>query len=117
MYYLNVTEDSLAAPQSRLHDAYSPRNAGSGGGETAAHVYRRDIYPLLPPARGPVIDPVCGRRELAQMVQVDGFNAEDVDGPAGTGRPPSRRRCGRDPPGGSRHVDHRYRPAEAPQHV
>jgi 2-polyprenyl-3-methyl-5-hydroxy-6-metoxy-1,4-benzoquinol methylase len=75
-----VTADSLADLRSRLYKAYATQHAGCGGGEAAALFYRRDIRPLLPPpAAGPVVDLGCGRGELVQLMQADGFDAEGID--------------------------------------
>jgi 2-polyprenyl-3-methyl-5-hydroxy-6-metoxy-1,4-benzoquinol methylase len=66
--------------RSRLYEAYASQHAGSGGGEAAALVYRRDIRPLLPPpAAGPVVDLGCGCGELVRLLQADGFDAEGID--------------------------------------
>jgi SAM-dependent methyltransferase len=66
--------------RSRLYEAYATQHAGCGGGEAAALVYRRDIRPLLPsPAAGPVIDLGCGRGELVQLMELDGYDAEGID--------------------------------------
>jgi 2-polyprenyl-3-methyl-5-hydroxy-6-metoxy-1,4-benzoquinol methylase len=71
---------NLADMRSRLYEAYASQHAGTGGGEAAALVYRRDIGPLLPsPATGPVLDIGCGRGDLVRLLQMDGYDAEGVD--------------------------------------
>ena len=66
--------------RSRLYQAYASQHAGTGGGEAAALVYRRDIRPLLPaPVGGPVVDIGCGQGALVRLMQADGFDAEGVD--------------------------------------
>lgn len=66
--------------RSRLYEAYVSQHAGTGDGETAARIYRRDILPLLPPpAAGPVVDIGCGRGDLVRLLQADGFDAEGID--------------------------------------
>ena len=71
---------NLADMRSRLYEAYASQHAGTGGGEAAALVYRRDIGPLLPsPATGPVLDIGCGRGNLVRLLQMDGYDAEGVD--------------------------------------
>jgi len=75
-----VTTASLADLRNRLYEAYASQHAGSGSGEAAALVYRRDIGPLLPPpAACPVVDIGCGRGELVRLLQADGFDAEGID--------------------------------------
>ena len=44
-----MTTGSLADLRSRLYEAYATQHADVAGDQTAAHVYRRDIRPLLPP--------------------------------------------------------------------
>ncbi len=71
---------TLADLRSRLYEAYASQHAGTGSGEAAELVYRRDIRPLLsPPATGPVMDIGCGRGDLVRLLQVDGYDAEGVD--------------------------------------
>ena len=75
-----MTTASLAHLRSRLYEAYASQHAGSGGGEAAALVYRRDIRPLLPPpAAGPAVDLGCGRGDLVRLLRADGFDAEGID--------------------------------------
>lgn len=77
-----MTTASLADLRNRLYEAYASQHAGSGSGsgEAAALVYRRDIGPLLPPpVAGPVVDIGCGRGELVRLLQADGFDAEGID--------------------------------------
>ena len=71
---------SLAGLRSRLYESYASQHAGTDSGEAAALIYRRDIRPLLPPpAAGPVVDIGCGRGDLVQLLQADGFDAEGID--------------------------------------
>jgi 2-polyprenyl-3-methyl-5-hydroxy-6-metoxy-1,4-benzoquinol methylase len=75
-----VTDASLADLRSRLYEAYASQHAGSGGGEAAALVYRRDIRPFLPPPEaGPVIDLGCGSGELVRLLQADGYDVEGIE--------------------------------------
>jgi 2-polyprenyl-3-methyl-5-hydroxy-6-metoxy-1,4-benzoquinol methylase len=75
-----VTTASLADIRSRLYEAYASQHAGTGDGEAAALIYRRDIRPLLPPpAAGPVVDIGCGSGALVRLLQADGFDAEGID--------------------------------------
>ena len=71
---------SLADLRSRLYESYASQHAGTGSGEAAALVYRRDIRPLLPPpTAGPVVDIGCGRGDLVRLLQADGYDAEGID--------------------------------------
>jgi 2-polyprenyl-3-methyl-5-hydroxy-6-metoxy-1,4-benzoquinol methylase len=71
---------SLAGLRSRLYEAYASQHAGTGGGEAAALIYRRDIRPLLPPPEaGPVVDIGCGHGDLVRLLAADGFDAEGID--------------------------------------
>jgi 2-polyprenyl-3-methyl-5-hydroxy-6-metoxy-1,4-benzoquinol methylase len=75
-----VTTASLGDLRSRLYEVYASQHVGGSGAQAAALIYRRDLRPLLPPpAAGPVIDLGCGRGELVQLLQADGFDAEGVD--------------------------------------
>jgi 2-polyprenyl-3-methyl-5-hydroxy-6-metoxy-1,4-benzoquinol methylase len=75
-----VTTVILTTLRSRLYEAYASQHAGRGGEKAAALVYRRDIRPLLPPpAAGPAVDIGCGRGDLVQLLQADGFDAEGID--------------------------------------
>ena len=66
--------------RTRLYEAYASGHAGTGGGEAAALIYRRDIRPCLPPPRqGPVIDIGCGQGALVRLMCDDGYDAEGVD--------------------------------------
>ena len=59
-----MTTLSSADMRSRLYEAYASQHAGTGDGQAAARIYRRDIWPLLPPpAAGPVADIGCGPAE------------------------------------------------------
>lgn len=44
-----MTTVSLADLRSRLYEAAASQYAGTGDGEAAALIYRRDIRPLFPP--------------------------------------------------------------------
>jgi len=78
-----VTETAAGARdamRTRLYEAYASGHAGTGGGEAAALIYRRDIRPCLPPPRqGPVIDIGCGQGALVRLMRDDGYDAEGVD--------------------------------------
>lgn len=75
-----MTTDTLTNLRSRLYEAYASQHTGLGGEKAAALVYRRDIRPLLPPpAAGPAVDIGCGRGDLVQLLQADGFDAEGID--------------------------------------
>ena len=64
----------------RLYEAYASQHAGSGGGDAAGLIYRRDIRPALPPpGAGPVIDIGCGQGELVRLLLADGYDAEGAD--------------------------------------
>jgi SAM-dependent methyltransferase len=66
--------------RSRLCEVYASQHADCGGDEAAVLVYRRDIRPLLPPpAAGRVVDPGCGRGEIARLLPADRFDAEGID--------------------------------------
>ena len=59
-----MTTVSLADMRSRLYEAYASQHAGTGDGDAAALIYRRDIRPLFPPpAAGLVADIGCGLAE------------------------------------------------------
>jgi hypothetical protein len=49
----------LAGTGSRLYEAYASQHAGTGGGEAAALIYRRDIRTLLPPPAAGSCPPVA----------------------------------------------------------
>ena len=75
-----IESASLADLRGRLYESYASQHAGTGSGEAAALVYRRDIRPLLPPpAAGPVVDIGCGRGDLVRLLQVDSYDAEGID--------------------------------------
>jgi 2-polyprenyl-3-methyl-5-hydroxy-6-metoxy-1,4-benzoquinol methylase len=75
-----VTTASPTDIRSRLYEAYVSQHAGTGDGEAAALIYRRDIRPLLPPPEaGPVVDIGCGPGALVRLLRTDGFDAEGVD--------------------------------------
>jgi 2-polyprenyl-3-methyl-5-hydroxy-6-metoxy-1,4-benzoquinol methylase len=66
--------------RNRLYEVYASQHAGTGDGEAAALIYRRDLRPLLPPpAVGPVVDIGCGSGDLVRLLQADGFDAEGID--------------------------------------
>ena len=95
-----MTKADLADLRRRLYEAYASQHVSCGGAKAAALVHRRDIWALLPPtAARPVVDLGCGRGELVQLHQADGFDAAGIyqSGAGGTRR---RSTGGPGPPGG-----------------